>query len=316
MPLATRYAFFEGAIVPIEAAKVSIMISGLNYGTGVFEGIRAYWNAEAGQLYVFRLPEHFERFLRNLRTLMIDIPYSVDQLCALTVELLQREAFQTDVYIRPLAYKSTPGIGVRLYDLDSQFSMFALPFGAYHHCVGGARVAVSSWRRLDDNSIPPRNKITGGYVNSALAKTEAHLNGFDDAIVLGADGHVSEGSAANVFLVRDGRLVTPPITDNILEGITRATITELGRSLGIETTERSIDRSELYVADEVFLCGTGVGLMPVVEVDRKKVGHGQPGPVASKLHDLYYATVRGTVPRYQHWLTAVYPVPAKVEPRP
>jgi len=278
---------------------------GLNYGTGIFEGIRGYWNGEEEQLYVFRLREHFERFLRNCRVLLIELPYTVEELCEATLELLQREGFRTDVYIRPLAYKSGEEIGVRLHDLESQCTIFALPFGEYDK-PGGARVMISSWRRLDDNAIPPRSKIIGAYVNSALAKTEAHLHGFDDALMLCQDGHVSEGSAANLFIVRDGTLITPPVTQEILEGITRATILQLAEDLGIETLERPIDRSELYVADEAFLCGTAVGLVPIIEVDHRQVGDGAPGPISTQLKKLYQAVVRGKELRYRRWCTPVY----------
>ncbi|MCR4405006.1 MAG: branched-chain amino acid transaminase [Candidatus Acetothermia bacterium] len=301
-----RYAFFRGKIVPISEAKVSIMTSALNYGTGVFEGIRAYWNEEEEQLYIFRLREHFERFLRNCRLLLIDLPYTVEQLCALAVELLQREGFRRDVYIRPLAYKSSEVIGVRLHDLESGCAIFAVPFGEYIDRPGGARVMVSSWRRLSDNAIPPRNKITGAYVNSALAKSEAHLNGFDDALMLTEDGHLSEGSAANLFLVRDGRLITSPVSDEILEGITRATVLQFAQDLGIEALERRIDRSEIYVADEAFLCGTAVGIVPLIEVDRRPIGTGTPGRISTELRSLYQATVRGMEPRYRRWCTPVY----------
>lgn len=301
-----RYAFFKGEIVPIGEAKIGIMTSAFNYGTGIFEGLRAYWSAEEEELFIFRLQEHFQRFLRNCRLLLLELPYTVEQLCEITVELLRRESFRADVYIRPLAYKSSEVIGVRLHDLESDCAIFALPFGEYIDRPGGARVMVSSWRRLSDNAIPPRNKITGAYVNSALAKSEAHLNGFDDALMLTEDGHLSEGSAANLFLVRDGRLLTPPVTADILEGITRATVIELAHDLGIETLERELDRSELYVAEEAFLCGTAVGVVPLIEVDHRPIGKGAPGPLSSELRALYQGVVRGKEPRYRRWCTPVY----------
>lgn len=301
-----RYAFFNGEIIPIEEAKVSVMASALHYGTGVFEGIRAYWNEEHEELYIFRLREHFARFVRNCRLLFIELPYTVDQLCEVTLDLLRREGFRTDAYIRPLAYKASEAIGVRLHDLSSECAIFAMPFGDYIGKPNGARVMVSSWRRVGDNAIPARNKITGAYVNSALAKTEAFLNGFDDAIMLCQDGHVSEASAANLFLVRDGVLITPPVTDDILEGITRATVIELARDAGVKVTERPIDRSELYVAEEAFLCGTAVGVVPVIEVDHRKVGSGALGPISTHVRALYDAAVHGQEPRYRRWCTPVY----------
>lgn len=304
--ISNRYAFFKGEIVPVEQAKVSIMTSAFNYGTGIFEGIRAYWNEDEEQLYLFRLREHLERFVKNGCVLLIELPYTVERLCEITIELLQREAFQTDVYVRPLAYKSSEAVGVRLHDLQSECAIFAIPFGEYIDRQDGARVMVSSWRRLDDNAIPPRNKITGAYVNSALAKTEASLNGFDDALMLCHDGQISEASAANLFIVRNGQLITPPLTANILEGITRATAIQLALDLGVETLERTIDRSEVYLADEVFLCGTAVGLVPVVEVDRRPIGDGSVGPIAARLRTLYLEAARGRESRYREWCTPVY----------
>lgn len=304
-----RFAFFRGKIVPIEEAKVSIMTSAFNYGSAVFEGIRGYWNQEQGQLYLFRLREHMVRLLQNCRLLLIELPYSADQLCQIAVELVRREGFKTDIYLRPLAYKSSPVVGVRLHDLESDCAMFAVPFGEYLNRPAGARVMVSSWRRLADNAIPPRGKITGTYVNPALAKTEAALHGFDDAIMLCQDGHVSEASTANLFLVRQGTLITPPVTADILEGITRGTVLRLAEDLGIRTMERTVDRSELYVAEEVFMCGTALGMVAVVEVDGRPIGDGTPGPVFTRLNNLFRAIVRGKEPRYLDWCTPVYPAP-------
>lgn len=301
-----RYAFFRGGIVPIEEARVSVMTAGLNYGLGVFEGIRAYWCDRTGELYAFRLKEHFERFLRNTRLLLMDLPYTADQLCEATLELIRREEYRTDTYIRPLAYKSSEVIGVRLHDLDCDCSIFAIPFGAYIDRPNGCRLKTSSWRRIDDQMIPARGKIVGAYVNSALAKTEAVTSGYDDALMLSLDGHVSEASAANLFLVRGGTLLTPSVSDNILEGIRRRTFLAFAADLGIPARERSIDRSEVYQVDEAFLCGTGVGIVPVIEVDNRPIGDGVPGPITRRFAALYDDTVRGREPRYRHWCTPVY----------
>ena len=302
-----RFAFFGGEFVPIEQAQVSIMTHAFNYGTGCFEGIRAYWSKEEEQLLVFRLAEHYRRLHRSVHILRIALPYSVEQLGELTLELLRREGYRQDTYVRPLAYKSSELVGVRLHDLEDSFAVFALPFGRYVEKEEGADVIVSSWRRNADNAIPARAKITGAYVNSALAKTDAVLSGCDEAIVLNQNGHVSEGSAENLFLVRDGKLITPPVTENILEGITRATIIQLARKeLGLETVERPIDRSELYMADEMFFCGTGVQVAAIVTVDRRSVGDGKMGPIVKQIRDLYFDVVRGRAPRYRHWCTPVY----------
>ena len=308
--MATKYAFFEGKIVPIDEAKISIMTHALNYGTGCFEGIRAYWNETEGQLFVFKMREHYERLERSCNILLISLPWSVDDLCNTTIELLRKEGFREDAYIRPLAYKAEEGIGVRLHDVQDQLSIFATPFGEYID-KKDAKVMVSSWRRINDNSVPARAKISGAYVNSALIKTDAILNGFDEAIVLTQEGHVSEGSAENLFIMREGKLVTSPVTDDILEGITRATLMELAaRELGIETVERPIDRTELYVADEAFFCGTGVQIVAITEIDHRPVGRGEIGPVVRQLRDLYLSVARGKSEEYREWLSPVYaPVP-------
>jgi branched-chain amino acid aminotransferase len=302
-----EYAFFGGNIVPIEQAKVSIMTHAFNYGTGCFEGIRAYWNEAEEQLYLFRMKEHYERMHRSARILHMGIPHSVEEMGEITVELLRKEGYRQDTYIRPLAYKADELVGVRLHDLHDGFAIFAVPFGRYIENEEGARVCISSWRRIDDNAVPARAKITGAYINSALAKTEAVLSGFDEALVLTQTGHISEGSAENFFMVREGLLITPPVTSNILEGIIRATIMELAREeLGMETVERSIDRSEIYIAEEAFFCGTGVQIAAIVEVEHRPVGDGRIGQVVKRLRELYFSVVRGDVARYRHWCTPVY----------
>jgi branched-chain amino acid aminotransferase len=302
-----RFAFFQGEIVPFEQASVSVMTHTFNYGTGCFEGIRAYWNEDDRQLYILKMREHYERFMRNWRLLCMNLDYRIEDLEHWTVALLRREKYEQDTYVRPLAYKSSEVIGVRLHDLEDDLTIFAEPFGRYIEKEEGADVCVSSWRRISDSAMPARGKLTGAYVNSAFAKTEAILNGFDEAIVLNEDGHVSEGSAENLFIVRDGALITPPVSANILEGITRAVVIQLARDeLGLETIERSIDRTELYAADEAFFCGTGVQVAAIASVDRRPVGTGRLGPVVRDLRDVYFAAVRGDMPKYRSWLTPVY----------
>jgi branched-chain amino acid aminotransferase len=293
-------------VVPIADAKISVMTHAFNYGTGVFEGIRAYWNAGHEQLYILHLREHYERMHRSCRVMRITLPYSVAELSELTLDVVRRCAYREDTYIRPVAYKSSELIGVRLHDLEDAFTVFAVPFGTYIDIDRGISCGVSSWRRTDDNAIPARSKITGSYVNAALAKTEAQEAGFDEAIVLTQDGHVSEGSAENLFMVRDGRLVTPPGTDNILEGIVRASVLRIAEDVGVRLDVRPIDRTELYIADEVFLCGTGAQISPVTSIDHRPVGDGQVGPVTTRIKDVYYRAVRGDDERYRAWLTPVY----------
>jgi len=304
--MATSYAFFRGEFVPLADARISVMTHAFNYGTGVFEGIRAYWNEREEQLYVFKLREHYERLHRSCRIMRIGLKYSVDELTRLTCELLRRCGYRQDVYIRPLAYKSSEVIGVRLHNLEDDVAIFAAVFGKYVE-VEEARCKVSSWRRIDDSMIPARAKVTGIYVNSALAKTEAVEEGYDEAILLNADGHVAEGSGENIFLLRNGVLITPSVSDNILEGITRNFVMQLAEDeLGLRVVERAVDRSELYIADEVFLTGTAAEIQPVVEIDRRTIGNGKVGPVTTRLKTLFYDIVRGYNKKYSEYCTPVY----------
>ena len=304
----TAWAFFDGEFVPLRDAKVSVLTHAFNYGTGVFEGVRAYWNAEHKQLYGLHLLEHYRRIHRSSKVMRIAVPYPPERLVEITIELLRRCNYREDCYVRPLAYKKDEVIGVRLHDLEDAFTVFAVPFGTYIEIERGISCGVSSWRRVDDNAIPARSKITGSYVNAALAKTEAQEAGFDEAIVLTQDGHVSEGSAENLFMVRDGRLVTPPVTDNILEGITRDSIMRIAADEGIPLDVRSIDRTELYLCDELFLCGTGAQISPVTSVDHRPVGDGTVGDITARLSRAYFAAVRGDTARYRDWVTPIYEV--------
>ena len=302
-----RHAFFRSRIVPYEEARVGVLTHALNYGTGVFGGIRGYWSAEEEELFVFRPRDHFGRFLESAKLLDMTLPYSAEQLTDALVGLIRAELYREDCYARPLAFYADESIGVRLHNLTPEVSIVALPYGRYLENEEGVHATVSSWRRVDDNMIPPRGKITGSYVNSAFAKTDALRAGFDEAIVLNQDGHVSEGSAENFFLVKNGAAITPPVTDNILEGVTRRTILELLReTLGIPVTERSIDRSELTLADEAFFCGTGVQIAAVTRVDHRPIGSGRMGPVVSALRALYFEVVRGRRAEYRAWCHPVY----------
>ncbi|MBZ0320850.1 MAG: branched-chain amino acid transaminase [Anaerolineae bacterium] len=302
-----RYAFFEGRIVPIEEAKVSVMTHALNYGTGAFGGLRGYWNEADEELYVFRPRDHFKRILASAKMLLIDLPYTIDDMVNILLNLLQAEGFRQDCYIRPLVYKSDNVIGVRLNDLKGDFTMFSIPFGSYLGDEEGTKVAVSSWRRISDISIPARGKFTGAYINSAFIKSEALMNGYDEAIVLDESGHIGEGSAENVFIIRNNKVITPPVNADILEGITRMTVMQLVREeLGLEVIERPIDRTEFYVAEEAFFCGTGVQLAAITEVDQRPVGNGKLGPHVHALRDLYFSVVRGQHPAYKHFCLPVY----------
>ena len=297
--------YFEGAYVPIREAKVSIMTHAFMYGTATFEGIRAYWNEDEGRLFGLFIREHVERLRMSCRILLMEDVPSVDELVGLITETVRRNGFREDVYIRPSFYKSTKAIGVRLHNLANELYIITIPFGNYIDTDAGVRVQTSSWRRNPDEALPARGKIVGGYVNMAFQKSEAELNGYDEAIVLTADGHVNEASAANLFVVRDGVALTPPVTDDILEGVTRKAMMELLRAEGIPVEVRSIDRSELYIADEMFLCGTGVQISPVIEVDHRQVGSGEVGPIGRAIRDRYFDAVRGRIPEYRHWLTPI-----------
>jgi len=306
-PLDELIAYFEGDWVPLKDAKVSIMTHAFMYGTATFEGIRAYWNAEQEKLYVLFVREHMARIRSSAKMLLMEDLPSVDELVSIVLETVRRNGFREDAYVRPSFYKSTRAIGVRLHHLDHELYVIASPFGNYIDIEKGVRVMSSSWRRNADEALPARGKIVGGYVNMAFQKSEAELNGFDEALVMTPDGHASEGSAANLFVVRDGVMLTPPVSDDILEGVTRKAIMTLAADLGIPAEVRSIDRSELYVCDEIFLCGTGVQVSPVIEVDHRAVGAGEIGPITRRISERYFAAVRGNLPEYRDWLTEVEP---------
>jgi branched-chain amino acid aminotransferase len=302
-----QYAYFEGKFVPLEDANISIMTSGFLYGTAIFEGLRGYWNDKKEEIYIFRLREHYERLADSMKIMHMELKYSVDELCKMTVELARRNAPRSDIYIRPTVYKAAKQIGPSLLNNPSEICIFTVPFGDYFHGADGLNVQVSAWRRVEDNAIPARSKIVGAYANTALAKTDALAAGFDECIVLSENGHVSEGSAMNIFMVKRGRLITTPTTENILEGITRNTIIEMAESeLGMKTDCRPIDRSELYIADELFFCGTGAQIAPITTVDRRPVGNGKVGPLSDKVRSMYVSMCRGEMPKYSKWLSPVF----------
>jgi len=303
-----NYAYFQGKVVPYAEAKVGVLTHALNYGTAVFGGLRAYWNANQEQLFLFRPVDHFRRFLNSAKLILIEFDYSPEDLIAITTRLIQAEGYRRDIYIRPLAYKTNEIIGVKLHDLSHELSIVSVPFDRYVANDTDAHVTVSSWRRVDDNAIPARGKISGAYINSAFIKTDANRAGFDEALVLNQDGHISEGSAMNVFLIRNGVAATPPVTDNILEGITRRTAMELlSQELGVPVVERSIDRTEVYLCDEFFMTGTAAQITAVTRVDYRPIGSGKMGPVTARLRKMFDDVVRGNFSKYAHWVRPVYP---------
>lgn len=300
-------AYFQGQYVPIEQANVSILTHSFNYGTALFEGIRGYHRPDDDNVLIFRLWEHVDRLVRNCNILCMKIretPEDIERIC---VELVRKSGFREGVYVRPIVYKSEKSLGPKLHDVESSFCCWIMKLGDYVNIDQGLDCVVSSWRRLSDNAIPSRAKTVGSYVNSSLASSEAKQAGFDEAIFLREDGTVSEGSAMNLFIVRDGILITPPVTADILVGITRNTVIELAqKELGLTVIERPIARTELYVCDEVFFTGTGAQVAPVRTIDRRPIGSGKPGPISKRLQDLYFEVVQGRVPKYAAWCTPVY----------
>jgi branched-chain amino acid aminotransferase len=302
-----EFVYFNGKIVRYEDAKVGILTHALNYGTAVFGGIRGYWNDSEKQLFVFRPSDHYKRFLESMKLMRMKADQTKEELVQSTLELIRKQGYKEDCYIRPIAFYADEIIGVRLHNLTHSLAIAAVPFGRYVENEEGAHVTISSWWRVDDNIIPARGKIAGAYVNSAFVKSDAQLAGFDEAIVLNHSGHVSEGSAENIYMVRNGVFATPSVTENILEGIVRRTFMTLIRDeLGMEVVERSIDRTELYLADELFFVGTGVQMTAITQIDNRPIGDGKMGPLTSKLRELFFDTVRGKLAKYRHWCTPVY----------
>ncbi|MEN3034153.1 MAG: branched-chain-amino-acid transaminase [Aquificaceae bacterium] len=302
-----EYAFFEGKFVPIDEAKISIKTNSFHYGTAVFEGIRAYWNQETHQLYILFAIEHYERLYKNSKAMFLKPSYTPSELVNITIELLRKNEIREDVYIRPIVYFKDLKLTPKLLDYTPEIAIYTYSFGRYLDTSSGVRAKVSSWLRNDDNSIPSRWKVAGAYVNSALAKTEALLSGYDEAILLNQNGYVSEGSGENIFIVRGKTVITPSYSEHILEGITRrAVIKLLQKELALEVQERPIARSELFNADEVFLTGTAAEITPVIEIDNRPVGDGKIGQITKELQELYFKAVRGKIERYKSWLTPVY----------
>lgn len=299
-------AYHEGAYKPLGECNVNMATHALQYGTMVFGGVRGYYNAAHDNLYLFRLKDHFQRLNRSARIMQMVSPLSEEKMAEVAVELARRNNYRKNVYFRPFIYKSALQLSPRLHDVPDNFAMYTIPLNDYLDTSRGMRAAVSSWRRIDDNIIPTRSKASGGYVNSALAKSEAVQNGFDEAIFLDMRGFVSEGSAENIFLVRDGQLITPSVAAAVLEGITRRSIIQIAKDQGVTVVERDIARTELYIADEVFFCGTGAQLAWVAEIDRREIGGGKIGPITSQLRDIFMKTVIGENDTYRSWLLPIY----------
>ena len=301
------WVFYEGEFARYNDVRLGLMTHALHYGTAVFEGIRAYWNEKKSQLYLLKAAAHYDRMRRSANVMRMELPFSTEELVNFTLELLRRNEYKSDVYVRPLLYTSSEEIGVRLHNLNRSFFIYSVPFGKYVETDGGIKCMVSTWRRVPDQSLPARAKISGSYAQAALAKSEAVEAGYDEAIVLSVDGHVSEGSAENLFMLKDGEFVTPPVTDDILEGVTRQLLIKvIEEELNLPVLQRSIDRTELYTCDELLLCGTGAQISPVIEVDRRPVGNGKVGEFTQELQSIYFGAVRGESPKHKDWTIPVY----------
>jgi branched-chain amino acid aminotransferase len=288
-------------------AKVSVATHALHYGTACFEGIRGYWNERHEQLYLLKVREHYERMANSWNVLRMRPTESIDDLCRITVELVHKHGYRQDVYVRPITYKAARTIKLTLSSLEDAVAIYTFAMGNYVNISAGLSVCTSSWRRANSNAMPVRAKVTGAYINSSLAVDDASAAGFDEAIMLTDAGTVSEGSSCNLFILRNGRLSTPALSEDILEGITRnALIDMIGDEFAMPVDERRIDRTELYAADEIFLCGTGVQVSPVTSVDRRQVGTGKPGTLTMQLQALYLSACRGENEKYRDWVTSVY----------
>ncbi len=300
-----EFIYFEGKIVPAEEAKISIKTNSFHYGTAIFEGIRAYYDKETDKMYGLFFKEHYERLFSNMKVLNMEIDESIDELVEITKELVRKNNYKEDVYIRPIVYFSDLKISPKLIGFQARIAIYTLPLGDYIDTDKGVKAITSSWTRLNDNMIPPRLKVAGAYVNSAFSKTEAIKAGADEAIVLNKNGYVSEGSAENIYIVRGNKLITPPVSDDILEGITRWAVMVIAKDLGYQVEERSITRTELYIADEVFFCGTGAQVSPVINIDNIEIGDGKPGKITKEIQKVYFDAVRGKLDKYKEWVIPI-----------
>ena len=302
-------AFFNGQKVSLKDAKVGIMTHALHYGTAVFEGIRGNWNESKEKMIIFRLKEHYDRLLRGANILKMNLDYTSQEMCDITVDLVKSNGYKEDVYIRPLAYKSQELVAnLKLHELEDDLSIIVIPFGAYIDNTKPIKCQTSSWRRPEDTMMPTGVKLAGLYTTSILAKTEAVSAGYDEAILLNNDGTVSEGSGENLFMVQNGEIITPTETDNCLLGITRNTIIQIAKNeLNIDIKERRIHRSELYLADEIFLTGTAAHVTSVGSLDNRTIGNGKVGQITKTLQDIYFSIVSGKIEdkKYKSWLTEV-----------
>tara|TARA_B100000700_G_scaffold222511_1_gene245161 strand:- start:18348 stop:19268 length:921 start_codon:yes stop_codon:yes gene_type:complete len=300
-------AFLNGEFTELENAKISIVTHAFNYGTGVFEGIRGNWNEKKNQLYIYKLEEHINRILHSSKIMRLEPKYSKEKMIDVIIDLVKRNDYKEDIYIRPIVYKSSEIVGLRMHDLDDEFLVYIVPFGDYLDPSKGINCGTSSFRRIDDSMIPVRAKVTGLYVNNSMAKTEAYLNGYDEAIMLNMDGHVSEGTGENIAIIKGQTIISPAVSDNILEGITLETALQIAeKELNLNVERRTIDRSELYIADEVLMTGTAAHITPVVSIDKINIGNGQPGSITKTMQEKYFSIIKGENDSYSSDLSKIY----------
>jgi branched-chain amino acid aminotransferase len=300
-----RLIWFKGDMVSIENAKINVLSPTSQFGANVFEGLRAYWNASEKQLYVFRLSEHIDRLQNSIKMIEFEVAFTNAFLQQSVIDIIQANNFQEDVVCRQTIFLD----GFGNWSATGPAEMFIAPMakGRYYEKSQGIDVCISSWERINEKSLSPKIKMGANYMNSRMGQLEATRNGYDSAIFLNQEGTVSEGPGSCVFIVKDGVLITPPLTASILDSITRSTIIDIARDdLGLKVIERDVDKSELYTADEVFMCGTAVEVVPVFSVDKVQVGQGVEGRVTLNIKDLYLQIVRGKVEKYRKWLTPVY----------
>ena len=307
--VAPKYAWMNGRVIPWDQCVVHGRSAGGFMGSNVFEGVRAYWSPKQDELYVFKHEEHLQRLARSMKTVRLDVPYTLDEIGQGALDLLRANGFRQDAHFIPVAFFGMGAHGFNTLGptVDNGVYITAVPWPQPAALWNGVAACVATWRRITDDSVPPRLKAGANYQNSRLAQTEARVNGYDTAIILNHRGTVAEGPGACLMMLRDAKLVTPPVTAGILESITRTTLMDLAvRELGVQVVEREIDRTELYVADEVFMCGSGLEVLPVTSVDRIPVGDGARGSLTKRIQDVYFAAARGELPAYRHWLTPVY----------
>ncbi len=303
LPL-SKFVWFDGKYVPIQKAQVPITTHAIHYGTSIFEGIRAYWNEE--NLFVFRLKEHVKRFRRSGQFYDISLNFTDRQVSDAIRGICKKNNMKSSCYIRPFYFVGDYGINLHVTEkAPTHFAIFTFPFGDLFN-KNGITAGVVSWKKFSDQSTPPQAKMGGNYLNSIIATQEAKRNGFDEAILLDHSGNVSEAPGENIFIVRDGKMITPPVSSSALEGITRDAIIKIGRDLNIEVEEREIARSELAISDEIFLTGTAAEITPIISMNDKKIDNGKPGVITKKMMQEYANIVMNKNSNYSHWLTAVY----------